>query len=227
MHQQPQYDQFLQISNFFPEQWSVSNAPLLYGAGCSNGVTPCPATPQAMDPRNRQIVLRPLVPPIPKSSSVTLIPGAGNPTQRLIQQGQQRHRPTTAMTWPTVVFAPPLWCRLRRDRQPAADPPRRRRGVLRPSATATPSSRFRTPPISNSADLRNGTLCALQEVAAPGGPVPASRYSRIVRRRARLVPVEGRRPDDAAVGVVARRHIRRTAAWNQPRTPQNGAKART
>ena len=31
--QQPQYDQFLQMSNFFPDQWSLGAAPLLYVAG--------------------------------------------------------------------------------------------------------------------------------------------------------------------------------------------------
>ena len=36
-HQQPQYDQFNQMSNFFPELWSKSSAPVLYTAGCSNG----------------------------------------------------------------------------------------------------------------------------------------------------------------------------------------------
>ena len=32
-HQQPQYDQFQQMSNFFPDQWSLAAAPLLYVAG--------------------------------------------------------------------------------------------------------------------------------------------------------------------------------------------------
>ncbi len=31
--QQPQYDQFLQMSNFFPNEWSKANAPLLYVVG--------------------------------------------------------------------------------------------------------------------------------------------------------------------------------------------------
>ena len=31
--QQPQYDQFLQMSNFFPNQWSPASAPLLYVSG--------------------------------------------------------------------------------------------------------------------------------------------------------------------------------------------------
>ena len=32
-HQQPQYDQFQQMSNFFPDQWKASSAPVLYVAG--------------------------------------------------------------------------------------------------------------------------------------------------------------------------------------------------
>ena len=36
-HQQPQYDQFLQMSNFFPDQWSAAAAPPLYVPGCNNG----------------------------------------------------------------------------------------------------------------------------------------------------------------------------------------------
>ena len=44
-HQQPQYDQFQQMSNFFPDQWTPSQAPVLYVPGCSNGAAPAPATP--------------------------------------------------------------------------------------------------------------------------------------------------------------------------------------
>ena len=51
--QQPQHDRFQQMSNFFPEQWSLSQAPLLYVAGCSNGATTCTGNLRnAMDPRN-------------------------------------------------------------------------------------------------------------------------------------------------------------------------------
>ncbi len=43
-HQQPQYDQFNQTSNFFPDMWSSSNAPVLYVAGCTNGAATCAGT---------------------------------------------------------------------------------------------------------------------------------------------------------------------------------------
>src|SRR5262249_42211886 len=49
--QQPQYDQFQQMSNFFPDQWKLSAAPLLYIAGCSNGAVVCSGnTKNAMNP---------------------------------------------------------------------------------------------------------------------------------------------------------------------------------
>jgi hypothetical protein len=51
--QQPQHDQFQQMSNFFPEQWSASAAPLLYVAGCSNGARPARATTRTRCTRSR------------------------------------------------------------------------------------------------------------------------------------------------------------------------------
>ncbi len=59
-HQQPQYDQFQQMSGFFPDKWSASAAPVLYIPGCSNGAVTCTGnTLNAMDPRNNQILLVP------------------------------------------------------------------------------------------------------------------------------------------------------------------------
>ena len=40
-NQRPQYHQYLQSSNFFPEQWSASAAPALYVTGCVNNANPC------------------------------------------------------------------------------------------------------------------------------------------------------------------------------------------
>jgi outer membrane receptor protein involved in Fe transport len=52
-HQQPQYDQFQQMSNFFPDKWSLGNAPVLYVPGCASGNTVCSGNDlNAMDPRN-------------------------------------------------------------------------------------------------------------------------------------------------------------------------------
>ena len=35
VHQQPQYDKLGQASNFFPDEWTPAQAPLLYVAGCA------------------------------------------------------------------------------------------------------------------------------------------------------------------------------------------------
>ena len=50
--QQPQYDQFRQMSNFFPEQWSSAAAPTLYTAGCVGN----PCVRNAVDPRTGAIL---------------------------------------------------------------------------------------------------------------------------------------------------------------------------
>ena len=53
-HQGPQYDVNLQPSNFLPDKWSASQAPLLYAAGCTSAVRPCPAANRvALDPRTQ------------------------------------------------------------------------------------------------------------------------------------------------------------------------------
>ena len=57
VHQQPQYDSLGQASNFLPEEWTISQAPLLYGAGCASGANPCSGTNrQAMNPMTGQLL---------------------------------------------------------------------------------------------------------------------------------------------------------------------------
>ena len=41
VHQGPQYDINNTMSNFFPDKWQASQAPVLYVPGCSNGATVC------------------------------------------------------------------------------------------------------------------------------------------------------------------------------------------
>src|SRR5215469_4381481 len=57
VHQGPQYDQNETMSNFFPNQWTTSQAPVLYVPGCSTG-TVCASgnTRNAMDPRTGAII---------------------------------------------------------------------------------------------------------------------------------------------------------------------------
>ena len=53
VHNGQQYDDKLQSSNFFPDQWSRSRAPLLYQPGCSVATVPCPAANRvAINPAN-------------------------------------------------------------------------------------------------------------------------------------------------------------------------------
>ena len=104
-HQQPQYDQFQQMSNFFPDQFKLGAAPTLYIAGCSNGATVCSGnTRVAMNPVNGQI----LVLPNSATSSAAIgtpVPGTGNAaTNGIIQAGQGISK--YGYTWPKLVVGP-------------------------------------------------------------------------------------------------------------------------
>lgn len=57
IHQVPQYDAYLKASNFLPETWARSSAPVLYVAGCANGAATCSGTSrQAMNPLTGQFL---------------------------------------------------------------------------------------------------------------------------------------------------------------------------
>jgi len=102
-HQQPQYDQFQQMSNFFPDKYSPAAAPLLYLSGCAGGATTC-STQQAMDPRNGQIVV---IPGNPSTAALigTPVPNTGNSaTNGILQAGNGISK--YSYTWPAVVFGP-------------------------------------------------------------------------------------------------------------------------
>lgn len=83
VHEVPQYDAYNQSSNFLPGDWSASAAPVLYVAGCANGVYPCSGTNrQAMNPITGQF--------LGTTSSLaigTLVPGTGNLTNGLHANG--------------------------------------------------------------------------------------------------------------------------------------------
>ncbi len=105
VHQQPQYDQFQQMSNFFPEQWTASQAPVLYVAGCSNGATSCAGTNfrNAMDPRTGQI-LTAVGAANTQAAIGTPIPGTGNSLNGIKQAGDGIAK--TNYVWPTLVVGP-------------------------------------------------------------------------------------------------------------------------
>ena len=172
-HQQPQYDQFQQMSNFFPDQWSASAKPVMYIPGCSNGAVTCTGnTLNAMDPRNGQILTAPGASNT-QAAIGTPIPGTGNPLNGIKQAGDGIAK--TGYTWPSIVVGPRFGV--------AYDISGNQSIVLRGGGGIfydrpdgnTVFSIPGNPPIATSKDLRNSTL---QTLAAGGAglspaPVPA------------------------------------------------------
>ncbi len=102
--QQPQYDQFQQMSNFFPNQWTPGAAPVLYVAGCSNGAVVCSGnTRNAMNPLTGQILV---LPGAANSQAAigTPVPGIGNPLNGIRQAGDGISK--YGYTWPKLVVGP-------------------------------------------------------------------------------------------------------------------------
>jgi len=99
VHQQPQYDELGQASNFFVDQYNVNQAPALYGAGCV-GASPCSGNNrQAKNPQTGAL--------LGNGSAVligTLVPNTGNATNGIKQSGDGITK--TTYTWPAVGYAP-------------------------------------------------------------------------------------------------------------------------
>ncbi len=84
VHQSPQYDKRGQASNFFTDQWAAGQAPVLYVAGCANGVYPCSGNNrQARNPLTGQFLG-----PNTTLAIGTIVPNSGNLTNGLVQAGQ-------------------------------------------------------------------------------------------------------------------------------------------
>jgi hypothetical protein len=168
--QQPQYDQFQQMSNFFPEEWNAAQAPLLYIPGCSNGATVCSGnTLNAMHPRTGQILTAPGAPNT-QSAIGTPVPGSGNPVNGVRQAGDGISK--YGYTWPKLVVGP----RFGAAYDISGDQSLVFRGGAglfydRPDGN-TVFSIPGNPPIATSTDLRYGTLQNLGQGLA-FGPVPA------------------------------------------------------
>ena len=99
-HQGPQYDVNLQPSNFLPEKWSASQAPLLYSPGCTSAVRPCPvANRVAIDPRTGASLGQ-------NTAALvgTIVPNTGVLLNGIFQAGQGI--PKTNYTWPAIALAP-------------------------------------------------------------------------------------------------------------------------
>jgi hypothetical protein len=158
--QQPQYDQFQQMSNFFPDQWNRSQQMVLYVPGCIGGAATCSGNNlNAMDPRTRQIVLPPAGATNTQVLIGTPIPESGNPLNGIRQAGDGIAK--TGYEWPTLVFGPRFGA--------AYDLTGAQRLVLRGGVGLfydrpdgnTVFSIPGNPPIATSADLRNGSLTQL------------------------------------------------------------------
>jgi hypothetical protein len=169
-HQQPQYDQFQQMSNFFPELWSAAAAPVLYVPACTGGVTTCPTgnNRNAMDPRTGQILT---APGAANTNAVigTPIPGTGDLANGIRQAGDGIAK--TSYTWPAMVLGPRFGF--------AYDVSDAQSVVIRGGAGLffdrpdgnTVFSIPGNPPLSSSQDLRNGQLQTLgQGLRAVGVP---------------------------------------------------------
>jgi hypothetical protein len=168
--QQPQYDQFLQMSNFFPNEWSRSAAPVLYVSGCNNGATVCSGNARnAVDPRTGQILTAPGAANTAAAIG-TVIPNSGNLTNGIHQAGNGIA--DTSYVWPKLVVAPRVG--MAYDLTGSQTFVLRAGGGLffdRPDGN-TVFSIPGNPPISTSQDLRNGQLQTLGQGLSTAG-VPA------------------------------------------------------
>jgi Carboxypeptidase regulatory-like domain len=100
VHQQPYMDRRRQGSNFFPDQWKLSAAPVMYVAGCANGVSPCTGTNrQAFNPLTGQFLG-----PTSAFAIGTLVPNSGSTTNGTVLWGNGISN--TGFNWPALGVAP-------------------------------------------------------------------------------------------------------------------------
>jgi hypothetical protein len=100
VYQQPQYDQYLQSSNFFEDLWDPASAPRLYLPGCV-GASPCSGNNrQARNPLNNQL--------LGPGSSVLIgqvVPNSGNALNGIVPAGQSPNNKYN-YEWPTIAYSP-------------------------------------------------------------------------------------------------------------------------
>ena len=99
-YQQPQYDELLQTSRLFLEDWRQAAAPMLYVPGCPGGRYPCSTNQrQAMDPRTGT-----LLGPATAFAIGTIVPNSGDTMNglRLAGDGMAQE----GYVWPKLAVAP-------------------------------------------------------------------------------------------------------------------------
>ena len=105
VHQQPQYDQYQQSSNWFLDRWSLGQAPQLYRAGCAVAQAPGAACTgsnrQALNPVTGQ-----LLGPNTTAAIGTIVPNSGDLANGIRQAGDGISKYN--YVWPAVVYAPRL-----------------------------------------------------------------------------------------------------------------------
>jgi hypothetical protein len=147
------------MSNFFPNLWSLSAAPVLYVSGCNNGATVCSGNARnAVDPRTGQILTAPGAANTAAAIG-TVIPNSGNLTNGILQAGNGIAN--TSYVWPKLLAAPRVG--MAYDLNGNQTFIVRGGGGLffdRPDGN-TVFSIPGNPPISTSQDLRNGQLQTL------------------------------------------------------------------
>jgi hypothetical protein len=100
VHQQPQYDELGQTSNFLVDKWQPSAAPALYQPGCANNSYPCSGSArQALNP-----VTGELLGPNTALAIGTIVPNSGDEANGLFVAGQGIAK--TTYTWPAVAVGP-------------------------------------------------------------------------------------------------------------------------
>ena len=221
VHQQPQYDELLQGSNFLPETWdAVAGAGAQYVAGCANGVYPCSGTNrQAMDPRNNQFLG-----PHSALSIGQLVPGTGNLTNGIfvVRTGHRQDRIHVADAGAGAAVR----VGLRRQRQAAVHLARRHRPLLRP-----PGRQLDLRPGGESAERvdRHDQLRAAADADVEHHRAAGADGLRIRRQAAVVSAVEHGRADGTAVVLRSRRRrmwVSTATTWDRPSTSTRSTSGR-